>query len=204
MYNTNPNLNIPIGFAGGLYDKDTKLIKFGYREYDSQTRRWTSKDPINFNGGINLYGYVVNDPINLVDPSGLAWTDYIPDFPQWFVDGVAGFGDTVTFGLTDKFRDIYGGNEAVNKCSDAYRNGGYAGIGVGIVGGGTGAARLAGWTVRFDHYKNADGIGVNILKDGSRKFGLDWHKFKLNGQMVNRPHYHTGNTKNQIKKHKPW
>jgi RHS repeat-associated protein len=64
--------NIPIAFAGGLYDKDTKLIKFGYREYDSITGRWTSKDPIDFSGGdSNLYGYVLNDPVNFVDPEGL-------------------------------------------------------------------------------------------------------------------------------------
>jgi hypothetical protein len=49
-----------------------KLIKFGYREYDSITGRWTSKDPIDFSGGdSNLYGYVLNDPINFVDPWGL-------------------------------------------------------------------------------------------------------------------------------------
>ncbi|MDR1008552.1 MAG: RHS repeat-associated core domain-containing protein, partial [Campylobacteraceae bacterium] len=60
----NPTLDIPIGFAGGLYDKDTKLIKFGYREYDSNTGRWTSKDPIDFGGGSsNLYGYVLGDPV---------------------------------------------------------------------------------------------------------------------------------------------
>jgi RHS repeat-associated protein len=59
-------------FADGLYDKDTKLIKFGYRECDSHTGRWTSKDPIDFNGGsLNLYGYVLGDPVNLVDPNGL-------------------------------------------------------------------------------------------------------------------------------------
>jgi hypothetical protein len=44
----------------------------------------------------------------------------------------------------------------------------------------------------------------NVLKDSSHKLGLDWHKFKLNKQMVSRPHYHKGNTKSQIKKHKPW
>jgi uncharacterized protein RhaS with RHS repeats len=34
--------------------------------------RWTSKDPIRFNGGdTNLFGYVLNDPINLTDPNGL-------------------------------------------------------------------------------------------------------------------------------------
>jgi RHS repeat-associated protein len=73
---TNPSntqtINIPIGFAGGLYDKDTKLTKFGYREYDSYTGRWTSKDPIRYEGGdSNLYGYVLNDPINFVDVEGL-------------------------------------------------------------------------------------------------------------------------------------
>jgi len=35
--------------------------------------RWTAKDPILFGGGdTNLYGYVLNDPVNMVDPSGLA------------------------------------------------------------------------------------------------------------------------------------
>jgi RHS repeat-associated protein len=69
---TNPNLNIPIAFAGGLYDYHTKLTKFGYRDYDSNTGKWTTKDPIDFDGGnLNLYGYVVNDPVNLVDPLGL-------------------------------------------------------------------------------------------------------------------------------------
>jgi RHS repeat-associated protein len=83
MYNTNPNLNIPIGFAGGLYDKDTKLTKFGYREYDSHTGRWTSKDPIDFSGGdSNLYGYVVNDPVNGVDPWGLADISFVPN-DEW-------------------------------------------------------------------------------------------------------------------------
>jgi uncharacterized protein RhaS with RHS repeats len=54
-----------------------KLTKFGYRDYDSYTGRWTSKDPIDFNGGdSNLYGYVMGDPVNLVDVEGLLWTDY--------------------------------------------------------------------------------------------------------------------------------
>lgn len=47
-------------------------MKFGARDYDPETGRWTSKDPILFNGGdANLYGYVLGDPINFVDPSGL-------------------------------------------------------------------------------------------------------------------------------------
>ncbi|MBT8350398.1 MAG: RHS repeat-associated core domain-containing protein, partial [Deltaproteobacteria bacterium] len=63
---------VPIGFAGGLHDKDTNLIRFGFRDYDPDIGRWTAKDPILFRGGsIDLYGYCLNDPVNLLDPTGL-------------------------------------------------------------------------------------------------------------------------------------
>ena len=60
----------PFGFAGGLYDHQTGLVRFGARDYDAEIGRWTAKDPVRFDGGMNLYGYVGNDPVNLVDPSG--------------------------------------------------------------------------------------------------------------------------------------
>jgi RHS repeat-associated protein len=41
----------PFGFAGGLYDADTGLVRFGARDYDPETGRWTAKDPIAFAGG---------------------------------------------------------------------------------------------------------------------------------------------------------
>ena len=67
----------PFGFAGGLYDPDTKLTRFGARDYDAPTGRWTVKDPIGFLGGdINLYAYVINDPITLADPLGL-WPAFV-------------------------------------------------------------------------------------------------------------------------------
>jgi RHS repeat-associated protein len=62
----------PFGFAGGVYDPDTRLTRFGARDYDAETGRWTAKDPLRFAGGdTNLYGYVLNDPVNWVDPAGL-------------------------------------------------------------------------------------------------------------------------------------
>ncbi|MNJ99777.1 putative deoxyribonuclease RhsB [compost metagenome] len=62
----------PYGFAGGILDQDTQLLKFGARNYDPEVGRWTSKDPILFMGGdANLYGYTWNDPVNFVDPMGL-------------------------------------------------------------------------------------------------------------------------------------
>jgi len=69
---TNPGFQ-PFGFAGGLYDRDTKLVRFGARDYDPEIGRWTVKDPILFAGGdTNLYGYVLNDPVNFLDPPGLS------------------------------------------------------------------------------------------------------------------------------------
>jgi RHS repeat-associated protein len=66
----------PFGFAGGIRDSGTGLVRFGVRDYDPETGRWTAKDPILFHGGdTNLYGYVLVDPVNRIDPSGLDSTD---------------------------------------------------------------------------------------------------------------------------------
>ena len=63
---------LPIGFAGGLYDKDTDLIHFGYREYIPDVGRWNRPDPLGKAGGdSDVYGYCVDDPVNVTDKSGL-------------------------------------------------------------------------------------------------------------------------------------
>jgi RHS repeat-associated protein len=60
------------GFAGGLYDPDTGLTRFGARDYDPASGRWAAKDPILFAGGdTHLYAYCGSDPVNCIDPSGL-------------------------------------------------------------------------------------------------------------------------------------
>lgn len=71
ILDTNPGFQ-PFGFAGGLYDKDTKLVKFGARDYDGSVGRWTRKDPIRFRGDdSNLYSYAIQNPINRSDYNGL-------------------------------------------------------------------------------------------------------------------------------------
>lgn len=78
ILNTNPGFQ-PFGFAGGLYDHQTGLVRFGARDYDPTVGRWTSKDPVLFSGGDpNLYGYVVNDPLNLIDKNGkVSTSDFV-------------------------------------------------------------------------------------------------------------------------------
>ena len=67
----------PFGFAGGISDADTGLVRFGARDYDPAVGRWISKDPILFKGGdTSLYGYSLADPINRIDPTGLASCTY--------------------------------------------------------------------------------------------------------------------------------
>jgi RHS repeat-associated protein len=122
-FDSNPGLQ-PFGFAGGLYDRDTALVRFGARDYDPRAGRWTTKDPILFAGEDgNLYAYVGGDPVSLADPVGL-WTVQLGltldlTFPNGFsLTGHAGFA-------IDGFGNFGG-----------YWGGGLgAGVGTGATGG---------------------------------------------------------------------
>jgi len=88
LSDSNPGFQ-PFGFAGGIYDFETGLVRFGARDYDEETGKWLSKDPISFNGGDpNLYGYVLNDPINKIDISGKLSGSAIVIVPVIIVVGV--------------------------------------------------------------------------------------------------------------------
>jgi RHS repeat-associated protein len=69
------------GFTGRERDNTTGLIHYRARWYDPKEGRFISEDPIGLRGGINLYTYVRNNPVNRVDPSGLDDADmpyYLP------------------------------------------------------------------------------------------------------------------------------
>ena len=67
------SLDICLGFAAGLTDKDTGLVHLGYREYDPAIGRFITPDPLGVAGGdVDVYGYCLDDPINFHDRTGLA------------------------------------------------------------------------------------------------------------------------------------
>lgn len=65
------DLEADFGFTGHYYHAASGLNLTLYRAYDGSAGRWISRDPIEEEGGLNLYGYVENNPINWVDPLGL-------------------------------------------------------------------------------------------------------------------------------------
>lgn len=62
----------PFGFAGGLYDEGTGLVRFGARDYRPEVGSWAAKDPLRFGGGASaFYSYSAGDPTNKNDVDGL-------------------------------------------------------------------------------------------------------------------------------------
>jgi len=91
---TNPSFDLAVGWAGGLPDPTTGLVRFGLRDYDPASGRWTTRDPALRDGGqANFYAYAGNDPTSAVDPSGL-----------WSVEASAyeGIGGGFKFSKTDE------------------------------------------------------------------------------------------------------
>lgn len=62
------------GFTGREHDDLTGFYYYRTRWYDAQAGRFLSEDPIGFEGGVNLYAYVENSPVNFTDPFGLKIT----------------------------------------------------------------------------------------------------------------------------------
>jgi RHS repeat-associated protein len=110
---------MPFGFAGGMYDPETALVRFGARDYEPGTGRWIGKEPLRFEGGLNFYVYAFNDPVNLFDPSGLEPTGAggAPGTGEGGSEGSdSGPGDNPT-GLGPTTAAVYGA--CVDRCMES-------------------------------------------------------------------------------------
>jgi len=85
----------PWGFgaqAGYYTDLETGLLLLTHRFYDPATGRFLTRDPLGYGGGINLYGYCQNDPVNRIDPRGL-WSVTISVGVIGIIPGLGGGAD---------------------------------------------------------------------------------------------------------------
>ena len=69
-------------FQGRELSAATGLVHFRNRWYDGETGRWLSKDPIRLSGGLNLYAFCGNDPVNCTDSLGLKKDNKKPKKPR--------------------------------------------------------------------------------------------------------------------------
>jgi RHS repeat-associated protein len=78
---------------------------FGYRFYDPATQRWLNRDPMGERGGINVYGYVYNNPVNLIDPTG-EFAILIPAAYYGYAAAIAGVAYLATSDGQQALRDF--------------------------------------------------------------------------------------------------
>lgn len=63
-------------FSTKYLDHETGMSYYGYRFYSPELGRWPSRDPIEERGGLNLYGFVGNEPVNKHDILGMMFMPY--------------------------------------------------------------------------------------------------------------------------------
>jgi RHS repeat-associated protein len=107
VLNSQEAVTNPFKYVGqfGVMDEGYGLSYMRARYYDRDVGRFISKDPIGYRGGINLYGYVTNNPVNWSDPFGLTrlvfdvkqgvlWIDpERPNVPVYSIPATSGTGE---------------------------------------------------------------------------------------------------------------
>ena len=77
-------MELNLRFPGQYYDQETGLHYNYYRYYDPGTGRYMTSDPIGLMGGLNLYAYVLGNPVRWSDYRGLdnPGCDMVPEFVE--------------------------------------------------------------------------------------------------------------------------
>jgi RHS repeat-associated protein len=170
LTNTNHGFQ-PFGYAGGLYDSQTDLVRFGARDYYSVVGRWTAKDPINFIGGLNLFVDVSNAPNIYFDPSGLANWSRISRGAGAITVGVGLYVAVVVVGSATSGAAIAGFGGALLLANA------FIGVGVSeIIAGVTDANVKSAYEILTPHDWELIKVSLEIAKDADENTARKKHK----------------------------
>ncbi|CUS38117.1 conserved hypothetical protein, contains RHS repeats [Candidatus Nitrospira nitrosa] len=145
-------------FTGKERDEESGLNYHAARYYAAWLARWVNADPIGLEGGVNVCMYCSGNPLNRTDTVGTDWefcwpgskgcglgsTVEVLDDEIKVDEGVAGFGDTVSFGLTQKVREVADVDSSIDYESTQYKVGVAAGVVHQVALGGAGLAKSIG------------------------------------------------------------
>jgi hypothetical protein len=171
------------------------------REYDPVTGRFTTKDPIGFAGGdTNLYGYVLGDPVNWVDPSGLFFSE-LSNF-------AAGTLNSFTLGISNKVAGkVFGFDPECAEWGAGYGAGSFAGnlnpkgvvkgivrtggrafagrgVGSATITFGHGGRHLAGTTLTEARVNSVVEVQIQRSLSQASASGSFWGRVTVEGQTI--------------------
>jgi RHS repeat-associated protein len=115
-----------LGFTGHITQASpvpgqSELVLTLFRAYDPQLGRWLSCDPLGEKGGMNLYGYVLGNPVNFRDPNGkfpsAVWWGGFFDFDQGTLDALE-VGAMATADGIIPFADPFQNSGSYDPCQD--------------------------------------------------------------------------------------
>jgi RHS repeat-associated protein len=133
------------------------LYYYRARFYSPVLGRFLSPDPIGHLGGVNLYAYVLNDPVNLIDPLGFCEESLWDDFMDWLMNDLVVPGP---YGSSDP-------NDWGNWVSLPYEAGkfgkGWEYAEWGAIGTATAATSVAAGAIGAEYL----GIEANVLSKGN-------------------------------------
>ena len=154
----------PYTYTGREFDSESGLYYYRARYYDAVSGRFLTEDEL-FLDAVNLYIYVDNDPLNMVDPLGFIEIEYIL---KPLSDFSAGVGDVISFGGTRWVRQQLGTEYVVDTCSGWYTAGEWTGVAWWTIFGTTTMLKpFTGSVQTITHWNTTTNIATGTISPGS-------------------------------------